>query len=335
MDADPILKQNEWVTAASTPIRRSRRRAAEDLQEDLVYPSATSPSCRILTIFAPLDCARAGHRCRGRNEVRAFLTSARIAHDHRAASRPAATSRPPRKSKAHDLHVTLAVRHARTASTSAARRKASRSACARRTSAWRRLRCESSSADSSGSISTIIIPRCRSRTGPRPPSNACARPRCRAARRVPLSQAIVPRTYKLWHDTTASSITTSCTIITASPASTTRYFARKNEAFEPAHIVVGTFEVNYEKYEVSQPCPRSRSRTAAEPVVMIPTCSPHELQPARLGTALRHRDAARPRQRYDRVSRSGSSATPRGAADPGQSPNSIWGPFGRQICTRT
>ncbi len=27
------------------------------------------------------------------------------------------------------------------------------------------------------------------------------------------------------------------------------YFARKNEAFEHGHIVVGTFEVNYEKYE--------------------------------------------------------------------------------------
>ncbi|MGC1938975.1 MAG: RHO alpha subunit C-terminal catalytic domain-containing protein, partial [Pseudolabrys sp.] len=27
------------------------------------------------------------------------------------------------------------------------------------------------------------------------------------------------------------------------------YFARKNQAFEHGHIVVGTFEVNYEKYE--------------------------------------------------------------------------------------
>ena len=27
------------------------------------------------------------------------------------------------------------------------------------------------------------------------------------------------------------------------------YFARKNEAFDHGHVVVGTFEVNYEKYE--------------------------------------------------------------------------------------
>jgi methanesulfonate monooxygenase large subunit len=62
-------------------------------------------------------------------------------------------------------------------------------------------------------------------------------------------KAIVNANYKLWHDTNCEFYHDFMHYHNRVTGFNDAYFARKNESFEHGHIVVGTFEVNYEKYE--------------------------------------------------------------------------------------
>jgi len=62
-------------------------------------------------------------------------------------------------------------------------------------------------------------------------------------------KAIVDTNYKLWHDTNCEFYHDFMHYHNRVTGFNDAYFARKNEAFENGHIVVGTFEVNYEHYE--------------------------------------------------------------------------------------
>ena len=62
-------------------------------------------------------------------------------------------------------------------------------------------------------------------------------------------KAIVNANYKLWHDTNCEFYHDFMHYHNRVTGFNDAYFARKNEAFDHGHIVVGTFEVNYEKYE--------------------------------------------------------------------------------------
>ncbi|MGB8671687.1 MAG: aromatic ring-hydroxylating dioxygenase subunit alpha, partial [Pseudolabrys sp.] len=62
-------------------------------------------------------------------------------------------------------------------------------------------------------------------------------------------KAIVNANYKLWHDTNCEFYHDFMHYHNRVTGFNDAYFARKNQAFEHGHIVVGTFEVNYEKYE--------------------------------------------------------------------------------------
>jgi len=62
-------------------------------------------------------------------------------------------------------------------------------------------------------------------------------------------KAIVNANYKLWHDTNCEFYHDFMHYHNRVTGFNDAYFARKNEAFEHGHVVVGTFEVNYEKYE--------------------------------------------------------------------------------------
>ena len=55
--------------------------------------------------------------------------------------------------------------------------------------------------------------------------------------------------YKLWHDTNCEFYHDFMHYHNRVTGFNDAYFARKNEAFDHGHVVVGTFEVNYEKYE--------------------------------------------------------------------------------------
>ena len=62
-------------------------------------------------------------------------------------------------------------------------------------------------------------------------------------------KAIVHTNYKLWHDTNSEFYHDFMHYHNRVTGFNDAYFARKNEAFEHGHVVVGTFEVNYDKYE--------------------------------------------------------------------------------------
>jgi methanesulfonate monooxygenase large subunit len=62
-------------------------------------------------------------------------------------------------------------------------------------------------------------------------------------------KAIVDTNYKLWHDTNCEFYHDFMHYHNRVTGFNDAYFARKNEAFDNGHIVVGTFEVNYDKYE--------------------------------------------------------------------------------------
>jgi methanesulfonate monooxygenase large subunit len=62
-------------------------------------------------------------------------------------------------------------------------------------------------------------------------------------------KAIIDTNYKLWHDTNCEFYHDFMHYHNRVTGFNDAYFARKNEAFENGHIVVGTFEVNYDKYE--------------------------------------------------------------------------------------
>ena len=62
-------------------------------------------------------------------------------------------------------------------------------------------------------------------------------------------KAIVDTNYKLWHDTNSEFYHDFMHYHNRVTGFNDAYFARKNEAFQNGHVVVGTFEVNYENYE--------------------------------------------------------------------------------------
>ena len=62
-------------------------------------------------------------------------------------------------------------------------------------------------------------------------------------------KAIIPTNYKLWHDTNSEFYHDFMHYHNRVTGFNDAYFARKNEALEHGHVVVGTFEVNYDKYE--------------------------------------------------------------------------------------
>ena len=62
-------------------------------------------------------------------------------------------------------------------------------------------------------------------------------------------KAIINTNYKLWHDTNCEFYHDFMHYHNRITGFNDAYFARKNEAFERGHVVVGTFEVNYDKYE--------------------------------------------------------------------------------------
>jgi methanesulfonate monooxygenase large subunit len=62
-------------------------------------------------------------------------------------------------------------------------------------------------------------------------------------------KAIVNANYKLWHDTNCEFYHDFMHYHNRVTGFNDAYFARKNEAFEHGHVVVGTYEVNYENYE--------------------------------------------------------------------------------------
>jgi methanesulfonate monooxygenase large subunit len=62
-------------------------------------------------------------------------------------------------------------------------------------------------------------------------------------------KAIVETNYKLWHDTNCEFYHDFMHYHNRVTGFNDAYFARKNESFENGHIVVGTFEVNYDQYE--------------------------------------------------------------------------------------
>jgi methanesulfonate monooxygenase large subunit len=62
-------------------------------------------------------------------------------------------------------------------------------------------------------------------------------------------KAIIPTNYKLWHDTNSEFYHDFMHYHNRVTGFNDAYFARKNEAFAHGHVVVGTFEVNYDKYE--------------------------------------------------------------------------------------
>jgi methanesulfonate monooxygenase large subunit len=62
-------------------------------------------------------------------------------------------------------------------------------------------------------------------------------------------KAIVDTNYKLWHDTNCEFYHDFMHYHNRVTGFNDAYFARKNESFENGHIVVGTFEVNYDNYE--------------------------------------------------------------------------------------
>ena len=62
-------------------------------------------------------------------------------------------------------------------------------------------------------------------------------------------KAIIDTNYKLWHDTNSEFYHDFMHYHNRVTGFNDAYFARKNEAFEYGHVVVGTFEVNYENYK--------------------------------------------------------------------------------------
>src|SRR3984893_11661658 len=62
-------------------------------------------------------------------------------------------------------------------------------------------------------------------------------------------KAIAQTNYKLWHDTNSEFYHDFMHYHNRVTGFNDAYFARKNEAFDHGHVVVGTFQVNYDKYE--------------------------------------------------------------------------------------
>jgi len=62
-------------------------------------------------------------------------------------------------------------------------------------------------------------------------------------------KAIINTNYKLWHDTNCEFYHDFMHYHNRVTGFNESYFARKNEAFDNGHIVVGTYEVDYDKYE--------------------------------------------------------------------------------------
>ena len=62
-------------------------------------------------------------------------------------------------------------------------------------------------------------------------------------------KAIIDTNYKLWHDTNSEFYHDFMHYHNRVTGFNDAYFARKNFAFKHGHVVVGTFEVNYENYE--------------------------------------------------------------------------------------
>jgi methanesulfonate monooxygenase large subunit len=98
----------------------------------------------------------------------------------------------------------------------------------------------------------------RSKPGPVKRSSACKTLDAEPLEVFHYHKAIVDTNYKLWHDTNCEFYHDFMHYHNRVTGFNDAYFARKNEAFEHGHIVVGTFEVNYDNYEVSravQACP--------------------------------------------------------------------------------
>lgn len=62
-------------------------------------------------------------------------------------------------------------------------------------------------------------------------------------------KAVIDTNYKLWHDTNSEFYHDFMHYHNRVTGFNDAYFARKNFAFKHGHVVVGTFEVNYENYE--------------------------------------------------------------------------------------
>lgn len=62
-------------------------------------------------------------------------------------------------------------------------------------------------------------------------------------------KAVIGTNYKLWHDTNSEFYHDFMHYHNRVTGFNDAYFARKNEAFDHGHVVVGTFEVNYANYE--------------------------------------------------------------------------------------
>lgn len=62
-------------------------------------------------------------------------------------------------------------------------------------------------------------------------------------------KAIIPTNYKLWHDTNCEFYHDFMHYHNRITGFNDAYFARKNSSFKNGHITVGTFEVQYDKYE--------------------------------------------------------------------------------------
>ena len=115
-------------------------------------------------------------------------------------------------------------------------------------------------------------------------------------------KAIVPTNYKLWHDTNSEFYHDFMHYHNRVTGFNEAYFARKNEAFDHGHVVVGTFEVNYDQYEgFESRAALSFPHLPPNQWYMIDLFPGFNFNLARFGTTLRHRHAARAGQGDDRV----------------------------------
>ena len=100
-------------------------------------------------------------------------------------------------------------------------------------------------------------------------------------------KAIVDTNYKLWHDTNCEFYHDFMHYHNRVTGFNDAYFARKNKSFDHGHVMVGTFEVNYDQYEGFESRAEPLvSSFASEPMVHGGLIPRHEFQPSRFSPAL-------------------------------------------------